>query len=135
GFETINPFETDLAEKVKALTDEAMADIVFEVTGTAFGAETMTSLLKVRGRIVMVAIHAQSKQVDLFRFFWKELQMVGARVYEPEDFEKAISVVAEDRLPLDRIITKILPLEEVQEAFEMIDKNPEGMKYLLKCSD
>src|SRR5690606_23016167 len=81
GFETINPFETDLAEKVKALTDEAMADIVFEVTGTAFGAETMTSLLKVRGRNVMVAIYAQSQQVDLFRFFWKGLQMVGARVY------------------------------------------------------
>ena len=75
-----------------------MADVVFEVSGTVPGVEAMTELPSVRGRIVMVAIHPDPKPVNLFRFFWSEIRMVGARLYEPEDFEKAIHLAAEGEL-------------------------------------
>ena len=42
----------------------------------------------------------------LFDFFWKELELRGARVYEPEDYERAIELARERRLPLERLITK-----------------------------
>ena len=134
GLTVVNPREENLVEKVKDFTGGAMADVVFEVSGVASSVEAMTQLLKVRGRVVMVAIHAEAKPVDLFRFFWQELQMIGARVYEPEDFEDAISLVGSGKLPLDSLITEILPLEKIQEAFETIDNNPEGMKYLIQCN-
>ena len=35
--------------------------------------------------------------MDLFRFFWRELKLCGARVYEPEDFEEAIAIAAAGR--------------------------------------
>ncbi|MDR6562273.1 MULTISPECIES: zinc-binding dehydrogenase [unclassified Arcicella] len=132
GFETVNPIEQDLVKTVEDFTDGAMADVVFEVSGVQAGVTAMTQIPRVRGRIVMVAIHAEPKTVDLFRFFWREIKMVGARVYEPEDFDEAIALAAGGTLPLEKMITQISPLEDAQQVFEMIDQNPAGMKYLLE---
>ena len=133
GLATVNPGETDLLEAVEHFTQGALADVVFEVSGTPAGVEAMTRLPRVRGRIVMVAIHAQRQPVDLFQFFWRELRLIGVRVYEPQDFDEAIRLAAAGRLPLDRIVTRVAPLDEVQQVFEEIDQNPAGMKYLLQC--
>ena len=93
----------------------------------------MTDLPNVRGRIVMVAIHTEPKPVNLFRFFWSELELIGARLYEPEDFEEAIALAASGRLPLDSLIAAVKPLEELPSVFETIEKNPQGMKYIIDC--
>lgn len=134
GLATINPKETDLVTEVEQFTNGAMADVVFEVSGVAAGVQAMTQVARARGRIVMVAIHAEPKPVDLFRFFWRELRLIGARVYEPEDFEEAIRLATSGELPLDQLITQIAPLADAQAVFEMIDTNPAGMKYLLQVS-
>jgi (R,R)-butanediol dehydrogenase / meso-butanediol dehydrogenase / diacetyl reductase len=132
GFQTVNPMEQDLVKTVEEFTNGAMADVVFEVSGVQAGVTAMTQLPKVRGRIVMVAIHSEPKAVDLFRFFWREIKLIGARVYEPEDFDEAISLAASGTLPLDKMITQVSPLTDAKKVFETIDQNPAGMKYLLE---
>ncbi len=134
GMATVNAKEEDTMQKVAGLTGGSMADVVFEVSGSPAGVKVMTELAKARGRIVMVAIHPQPQPVDLFRFFWRELQLIGVRVYEPEDFEEAIQLAGSGALPLDTMITEIAPLTHIQKIFETIDASPEGMKYLLKCN-
>ena len=134
GFQTVNPIESNLVAAVDKFTEGSMADIVFEVSGVQAGVTAMTQIPRVRGRIVMVAIHAEPKAVDLFRFFWREIKLIGARVYEPEDFDEAITLAASGSLPLDKMITQISPLVEAQSVFETIDKNPAGMKYLLEIN-
>lgn len=135
GLRTVNPLEQDLVGEVAAWSSDGMADVVFEVTGTAPAVQVMTDLPNVRGRIVMVAIHPDPKPVNLFRFFWSEIRMIGARLYEPEDFDAAIQLAAEGVLPLDALITRVDPLEATQQVFEAIDANPEGMKFLIQCSE
>lgn len=132
GFQTVNPIEQDLVKTVEEFTNGAMADVVFEVSGVQAGVTAMTQLPKVRGRIVMVAIHSEPKAVDLFRFFWREIKLIGARVYEPEDFDEAITLAASGTLPLDKMITQVSPLADAKKVFETIDQNPAGMKYLLE---
>jgi 2-desacetyl-2-hydroxyethyl bacteriochlorophyllide A dehydrogenase len=134
GLATVNPKDQDLVAEVGRFTNGAMADVVFEVSGVGAGVAAMTQLPRVRGRIVMVAIHAEPKPVDLFRFFWRELKLIGARVYEPEDFDEAIRLAASGKLPLDRLITQVSPLADAKVVFDTIDNNPAGMKYLLECS-
>lgn len=133
GLDTVNPAEQDLTREVAIRTGEAMADVVFEVSGSAAGVETMTELPNARGRIVMVAIHPEPKPVNLFKFFWSEIRMIGARLYEPRDFEEAIQLVADKRLPIDSLITQVSPIEETQKVFETIDADPAGMKYVIQC--
>lgn len=133
GFETVNPLTMDLIANVDHFTDHALADIVFEVSGAQPAVSVMTQLCRIRGRIVMVAIHPEPRQVDLFQFFWKEIQLLGARVYEPEDFDEAIQLASSGNLPLKELITETVPLSEALRVFQTIDQNPAGMKYILDC--
>ncbi|MBN2389156.1 MAG: alcohol dehydrogenase catalytic domain-containing protein [Anaerolineae bacterium] len=132
GLEAVNPQETDLVALVNERTSGAGADVVFEVSGSAAGAAVMTDLVRTRGRIVIVAIFAQAPPVNLHRFFWRELQLRGARVYEPEDFEKAIDLAARDVLPLKHIISAKEPLANLGAVFEQIATDPKLMKVLIK---
>ena len=69
GIDAVNPLEIDLPQLVSDRTGGAGADVVFEVSGSQAGADTMTKLPRTRGRIVVVAIYAEPPKVDLFRFF------------------------------------------------------------------
>jgi len=134
GFATVNPKEQDLVAVVTQETGDAGADVVFEVTATQAGAEVMTQLPRTRGRVVVVGIFSQPPKVDLHRFFWRELQLRGACVYEPEDFEQAIQFASSGDLPLGRLITETLPLEEVEKGFRQLETGGNVMKMLLECS-
>jgi 2-desacetyl-2-hydroxyethyl bacteriochlorophyllide A dehydrogenase len=135
GLEAVNPQEIDVVQHVNDATGGAGADVVFEVSGSAAGAELMTKLPRTRGRIVIVAIFAKPPNIDLFRFFWRELKLCGARVYEPQDFEKAIEIAASGNLPIDRIISKVLPLEELADGFKELEGGGQVMKILVRCSE
>ena len=133
GLKAVNPIKVDLVEYVKEQTDNRRADVVFEVAGVQPALDIMTEVAGIRGRILMVAIHGQKKEVDLFKFFWKELKLIGARVYEREDYERAIDLVTKNELPFEQMITDVQPLSKIQEVFESIDNNPDGMKVLMDC--
>jgi 2-desacetyl-2-hydroxyethyl bacteriochlorophyllide A dehydrogenase len=131
GFDVVNPMEDDLQAVVETRTGNAGADVVFEVSGSKAGAEVMTEIARTRGRIVLVAIFAQPTEVNLFRFFWRELQLIGTRVYEPEDFDRAIELVAGGSLPLERLISTTRPLTELQTVFEQIEGGADFMKAMI----
>ncbi|NME66567.1 zinc-dependent alcohol dehydrogenase [Flammeovirga aprica] len=133
GFEVVNPVITDLVAYVDQQTEGGLADVVFEVAGVQASLDVMTEVAGIRGRIVMVAIHGEKKPVDLFKFFWKELELIGARVYEKEDYEESIQLITENKYNFDKIITGTKPLDEIQQIFEDIDNNPTGMKFLIDC--
>jgi 2-desacetyl-2-hydroxyethyl bacteriochlorophyllide A dehydrogenase len=134
GFEAYNPLETDLSALCRQQSKDAGADIVFEVSGAKSAVATMTDLLAIRGRIVVVAIFPKPTEVNLHQFFWKEIRLIGARVYEPEDYEKALSLIASGALPLGKLITRIEPLEHIQKAFDNLGNMPDAMKILIDCS-
>jgi 2-desacetyl-2-hydroxyethyl bacteriochlorophyllide A dehydrogenase len=133
GVATVNPITEDLEARVREWTGGKGADVVFEVSGVKPAVDAMTTIAAVRGRICMVAIHAKAPEVNLFHFFWKELEMVGARVYEASDFEKAIDIVASGEIDLEPFITSVNSLPEIGAAFAHMDGNPAGMKALLSC--
>ncbi|MEX0288301.1 MAG: zinc-binding dehydrogenase [Flavobacteriaceae bacterium] len=133
GLNAVNPTKIDLVEYVIEQTEGRRADVVFEVAGVQAALDVMTEVAGIRGRILMVAIHGQKKEVDLFKFFWKELKLIGARVYEKEDYEKSIALIGANELPFEAMITDVQPLSNIQQVFESIDNNPDGMKVLMDC--
>ncbi len=135
GFETLNPVEVDLPAEINKRTGDKGADVVFEVSGTQPGVDAMTAIAATRARIVMVAIHAQKPAVDMFQFFWRELQLVGVRVYEPQDYDKAIALVASGAIDAETVITDVSPLSDIQAAFEALDASPTALKSLIKVGD
>ena len=90
GLRTLDPSSEDVTTYITAATGGAGAAVAFEVSGAAGGVTTAVDVLAVRGRLVMVAIHSQPREINLHRFFWRELTMVGARLYDRSDFETAV---------------------------------------------
>lgn len=121
GLTTVDPGEIDPGAWVADWTDGAGADVVFEVAGAAAAIRTATSLAKVRGTVVVVAIHPEPRPVDLQRVFWRELRILGARVYQRTDFEEAVRLIAAGVIPAEQLITEIVPLSAVQSAFEKLE--------------
>ena len=86
-----------------------------------------------RGRLVVVAIHASAPPVDLFRVFWRELTLIGARVYDRLDFEEAVRLLASGDVPAEPLITSVEPLARVAAAFETLesgrrDEDPDRLR-------
>jgi (R,R)-butanediol dehydrogenase/meso-butanediol dehydrogenase/diacetyl reductase len=133
GLEVIDPGRTDISQAVEDITGGGGADVVFEVSGSAGGAAAMTRLAGLRGRVVVVAIFSAPPVVSLFDVFWKELEVLGTRVYEPEDYQSAIEIIIGGRLPLADLITSVEPLEQLPAALDQLQHNPSAMKILVDC--
>lgn len=129
GFSTVSPRD-NAVDFVQQWTGGAGADIVFEVSGSAAGAASMTDYAKVRGTIVVVAIHPTPREVNLHRFFWRELRLLGARVYERTDFERSIELLSSGTIPSVEVITATYPLDSVGDALTALEGGKE-MKVLV----
>jgi threonine dehydrogenase-like Zn-dependent dehydrogenase len=132
GVEVVDPTATDLVAEVEARTGGAGADVVFEVSGAAPAVLSATALAKARGTLVVVAIHPRPTPVDLQRVFWRELRLLGARVYQRPDFERAVELLAAGVVPADELITDVVGIDRVAEAFASLESG-RAMKVLVDC--
>lgn len=130
GFESFDPISEVQSEIVEKWTEGVGADVVFEVSGAASAVLSSTSLAKVRGKIVVVAIHPKPREIDLQRVFWRELTILGARVYERHDFETAVQIISENVIPCDELITQVFDLENIALAFDELASG-RAMKILI----
>jgi 2-desacetyl-2-hydroxyethyl bacteriochlorophyllide A dehydrogenase len=135
GLDAVDPRAVDLAAKVESESGGAGADVVFEVTAHPSGIEAAVRLPRTRGRVVVVGIFSEPPKVDLFRFFWRELRLIGARVYEREDFEAAIHWAAANPDPLRRLVSAVYPLDRLADAFRRLEGGGDVMKVLVECGD
>ena len=92
------------------------ADLVFECAGAPTTGREMTELVRSRGTIVNLGVFKKPVEVDMQAINFKEIQLVGSRVYQREDFKTAIELAM--RLPLEPIVTQAFALSEVATAFE-----------------
>ncbi len=134
GFETINPKETDPIKYVKEWTNGDGADIVFEVSGSQPGLDTMVELPHPRGRIVLVASYPKPMQVFLRELFMKEVNLIFTRVYEAKDFDDALQMMSENAFDAEKLISRIYPLSEVQQGMELCASGiGDVVKVMIDC--
>jgi 2-desacetyl-2-hydroxyethyl bacteriochlorophyllide A dehydrogenase len=131
GLTALDPAD-DVTAAVEAWTAGAGVDVAFEVSGSAGGVTTATHALRARGRLVMVAIHPNPREVDLFRVFWRELTILGARVYERRDFEAAVQMLATSEIPAAALISDVVGIDSVADAFTALASGG-AMKVLVDC--
>jgi (R,R)-butanediol dehydrogenase / meso-butanediol dehydrogenase / diacetyl reductase len=132
GFTALDPAD-DVAGVLERTTNGVGAEVVFEVSGSGAGILAATKHAALRGRVVVVAIFPEPKPVALFDLFWKELELRGARVYEPEDFDAALALLADGALDVERLITAVEPLERVPAIFDELRGGRQAMKILVDC--
>lgn len=132
GFQAVNPKEIDVAATLIDVTKTKGMDVIFEVSGVQEGINLMTEAAATRARICLVAIHSVKPKVDLFQFFWKELELLGARVYEPADYDRALTLLSNGDIAADTIITDLRNLDEVGDVLGNLTSDPTMLKTLIR---
>ena len=117
GLDTIGP-GVDVKRAVDEWTDGDGADVAFEVTGNPAAVRLMTDLVRVWGTVSVVAIHAEPMPVHLYPMFARELTMHGSRLYTRAAWEEAIRLAASGAVPVGPLVSRKIPLEDLQKGME-----------------
>jgi (R,R)-butanediol dehydrogenase / meso-butanediol dehydrogenase / diacetyl reductase len=134
GLRVADPGNNALPALIEDWTKGAGVRVAFEVSGAAEGVTAAVDCLAVRGRLCLVAIHPTPREVSLHRFFWRELTLVGARLYTRDDCVTAAGLVRAGTIPADRLITHVEPLGSAARAFEALASGTGQMKVLIDCA-
>jgi (R,R)-butanediol dehydrogenase/meso-butanediol dehydrogenase/diacetyl reductase len=130
GLEVVGP-GVDPVKFAEEWTNGDGADVAFEVTGQASAVRAVTELVRVWGRISIVAIHSEPMPVNLYRFFQRELTLHGSRLYSRAAWEEAIRLGAAGAVPLQPMVSRRIPLDGLQQGMEQALGGGPVMKILV----
>jgi (R,R)-butanediol dehydrogenase/meso-butanediol dehydrogenase/diacetyl reductase len=133
GLDVLESGAAGLSAWLDAWSEGAGAAVTFEVSGTQAGLDLAVAALGARGRLVAVGIHAEPRQVDMKRVFWKELQILGARVYDRSDFTAAVDLLVQGVIPVDALVSRTEALADAPAAFVSLAQGGRVMKVLVDC--
>jgi 2-desacetyl-2-hydroxyethyl bacteriochlorophyllide A dehydrogenase len=132
GLETIDAAQVDPIQVVRELTDGEGADVVVEAVGHPATVAQMVAACRVRGRILVGGIGGAPSPVDLASVVFKELTLVGSRVYESRDMATALHLLGTGALNVDGLVTRMVPLEHaVTDGYQRLRDSRDEMKVLL----
>jgi threonine dehydrogenase-like Zn-dependent dehydrogenase len=135
GFETINSKEVDALQTIKEMTGGNGFDVVFEVSGSKQGILLTADACKIRGTIVPLSLSGLPVEFMLGKVSFKELKVIGTRVYSFIDFVGGVKLLERmaDEYDLNMLITDIIPLHDAQKAIDSMKKGTNVSKILIKC--
>jgi 2-desacetyl-2-hydroxyethyl bacteriochlorophyllide A dehydrogenase len=137
GFSVINPMTTNLLDTAAALTDGHGFDVVYEASGTRQGAEAMTQLVKIGGKIIVIGFPAEKYPIDTAAITAKEIAIQGARIHAQINFMEAIGVLASGVLNDDlyKFIDRVYILDDFGEAMRYAIEDQEHFKVLVEVNE
>ena len=81
---------------------------------------------------MIVSLFENAVQIDPNVIVTKEIKVVGSSVYTREEMEKAISLIEDNIVDVNSLISKVVSIEEGPETFEFIEINKTLAKTLIK---
>ena len=144
----INIEQEDPLERVMEITGGAGADVVIECIGhyhlpegkddpeqQAAPLAQAVKMIRNGGRIVTAGLGEQLTAVHFKTLVIKEGQIIATRVTLGE-FPRAIRVMSKGLLHPDLLITDKMPLRDVTQAFDKVDRDdPQTIKVVLDVQD
>jgi len=130
NFEAIDSSAENLSDRVFEITKGEGADIVFECAGSPAAALQMCDLVRPRGTVLMVSVHKEPHPVDLQAVSFKELTMVGTRVYTRDNYRQALEMITD--LPWEEVVSHRVNLDRGAEGFDIMGQAVDACKVLIK---
>jgi (R,R)-butanediol dehydrogenase / meso-butanediol dehydrogenase / diacetyl reductase len=108
-------------------------DVVIDCSGHPSGISLAVSLIRAEGRIAVVGVPSEPVPTDYTAVVTKELAIVGSAAYTTANFEAALAHLAAGHIPVDKIVTGVVPLEDAPDAFrELLSGDTDHVKVLLR---
>lgn len=121
---TVNTKTEDAHARLAEITDGFGPDVVIEAVGSVPTYQLAVNEVAFTGRIGCIGYAKQDATLPTRLFVQKELDIRGSRNAMPSDFRAVIQYLQRGTCPVDRLISRIITLEEVQETMEYWMENP-----------
>ena len=126
GFEICNNGKENLAKKAIQYFGEALSikgvtadvDIYIDAAGAECILETYQEMGKIESRMVIVAVLAGMRPVNILDMTFSQHSIIGSGGYMPEDVKDVMNIMESGKWDIDTIITHKFPLEKLSEAIE-----------------
>lgn len=109
-------------------------DVIFECVGAPGLLQQCIEMAPQRGKIIPVGVCEQPDSIMPFFGLIKELNIQFAIAYTKDDFETCVAMLAEGRIDISAMITDIVSLDELPEAFEALKTPSYQCKVLAKMA-
>jgi threonine dehydrogenase-like Zn-dependent dehydrogenase len=138
---TVDPHHQDPVATVARLTDGEMADVVVEAVGVEPTYNLCSRLARHRGTVIFFGVPNKENlehtiTLDLGVMFEREIRLVNSVGPEPlRDYTVARDWIVQERLDVRPVVSHVLPLAQIQQAFTMAFDEPErhgAAKVLLR---
>lgn len=107
-------------------------DVIFECVGAPGLLQQCIEIAPQRGKIIPVGVCEQPDAIMPFFGLVKELQIQFAIAYSKDDFETCVAMLAEGRIDVSPMITDIVSLDDLPDAFEALRTPSHQCKVLTK---
>lgn len=128
GFEVVN---IDQLEKYKKVPDWKDFDIGYEVSGSKDGLNQIIKNVRNQGRIIIVGLFKEQYPISLSEVLFRELEIIGSRVYESKDFKLAINLIYKDKVIVEPLVTDVLNMEDFLSGIQRASSK-KSMKVIIK---
>lgn len=126
-----NP-DQDLASGLEAL--QCHPTVVFECAGMPGLIQKGIELVAPRGRVVIVGLFDGDDRIEPQLALVKQLQLIFAIAYTRDDFQHVIDALAGGRIDPKPMITRVVSLDEMPEAFESLRNTDTDCKIVVRAT-
>ena len=131
----VNSGQEDAAARIAEITDGDMAQLVMECSGANAAIRSALDYVSNAGRITLTGWPKNETLLPTDIITKKEIDICGART-SAKEFDEALELIHTKRVDMNKILTKVVPLEEAPETITDIERNPgEYMKVVVKVAD
>jgi (R,R)-butanediol dehydrogenase/meso-butanediol dehydrogenase/diacetyl reductase len=133
---TAGPAAAQVLGLVGELTGGIGADLAIECAGQESALSLCIEAVRPAGTVVQTALHIRPAAIRADTLALKDLALIGTWCYPVQDFPRIAGLVASGRLPVERVISSVVPLESAVEAgFErLITRGSGEVKVLIEVA-
>ncbi|MFW5877504.1 MAG: zinc-dependent alcohol dehydrogenase [bacterium] len=139
---TVNSRKENPVDFIQRTTNKKGVDIAFEAVGhyheiSGRHNPVRSCVNSIRGGGIVCTLGLSDEPVDLLmkELIWKEARIIASRVSHGE-FSDAIEALRNGKLDPSSMITGIMDLKDANEAFRLLEEEPEKhLKILLRIAD
>jgi len=121
---TINSASENLHTRLSEITGGHGPDVFIEAIGLPQTFRAAVEEVAFTGRVVYIGYAEQEVAYETRLFVQKELDILGSRNAQPDDFRDVIRMLEEHRFPVDDAITHMVAMDEAPQILAAWDRDP-----------
>lgn len=106
-----DPSADPVSEIIAGITHGIGADLAVECAGHESALSLCLNVVRPAGTVVQTALHIRPASIRADMLALKDLTLVGTWCYPVQDFPRIVALVAGGRLPVERVVSSVVPLE------------------------